>query len=168
MRERIFLERLATGLRDQLAEIEATLERERQRERRYDISALRNRVLEHHEYLQDHGLKEEQATQRCEALFSHKLANPRTVKQWIEDALSEGRVLARARRDREIMRLMRRGYTNKEIATAVAHLNGGKTLHDKSVSRIIGKRLSRELMFEHAAESFIRIKKCEEAKKICL
>lgn len=67
------------------------------------------------------------------------------VRYWWDWAHKNAAAYRLWNRDREIMRMARIGYTNKEIASSptVAQWHGGP-MHEKSISRIISRKIKRK------------------------
>lgn len=78
------------------------------------------------------------------SVAAHRHTTEVQIRYWLDWALKNRTTARRWYRDREIMRMAALGYTNKEIAAhpTVDQWNGG-SLHEKSVSRIISRRLKR-------------------------
>lgn len=72
-------------------------------------------------------------------------ADPDHVRFWWDWAHKNKAAYRIWNRDREIMRMARIGYTNKEIASSptVAQWHGGP-MHEKSISRIISRKINRK------------------------
>ena len=88
------------------------------------------------------GLTEDNA---ISSIAAHRATTEAQIRYWVQWALDNRTGARRWHRDREIMRLASLGYTNKEIAAhpVVDQWNGG-SLHEKSVSRIISRKLGRK------------------------
>ncbi len=128
------LEQEMDAMRRDAARLRARAEQKRQRRELQDIW---KKVAE----LIAGGLTESNA---IASIAANRKTSEAQIQHWFDWALKNRTTARRWYRDREIMRLAALGYTNKEIARhpVVDQWNGG-TLHEKSVSRIISRKLGR-------------------------